>query len=535
MGTLTNMANPRLDNLIKQIDMSTLDTNPIEEQEGDVLNTENTDETPKRKKRVIITLILIAIAAIVVIFTIYMFSYGNGGTSAEKLGEDVESVAKGDTIKLPKEGGFTHKFKNIVNNAEFLYPIYNNVALIKTDGKFAFFNISGDRVDKNVFDYVDKANTKYCLRQKDKSGFANLDGTGLVLDSYAIFLDAIDGYDGGVYDGGYILTYNNKKEYSTILNNDNKEIFTTQYRIGYNNCYVYDDNILVKCTNYSDDDSYVEYYCYAINLKTFEKVPLDYDRCWIYDYGEGLLPCRYNNFFNDIYGYMDINGNTIISPSFYSAGRFSEGLAPVKYNSNSNYCFINKSGEVEFELRYGYVPHSFNDGVAVIENERRYGIEYERMYGLIDKYGNEIIYPTNSYVISDFKDGISIVSTHSYDSSNKRYGVIDKTGKEILSCKYRKVNPVSEGLGRYMNEEDKYGYYNINGPVIECKFSNAGEFHEGYAWVCVNEKYGYINKYGEIAIPCIYDSTENFSSGYAVVTKNGKYGYIDVNGNSTFE
>lgn len=44
------------------------------------------------------------------------------------------------------------------------------------------------------------------------------------------------------------------------------------------------------------------------------------------------------------------------------------------------------------------------------------------------------------------------------------------------------------------------------------------------------EKYGFIDKQGQITIPIDYDYCGDFSDGLAVFEKNGKMGYLDKNG-----
>ena len=45
-----------------------------------------------------------------------------------------------------------------------------------------------------------------------------------------------------------------------------------------------------------------------------------------------------------------------------------------------------------------------------------------------------------------------------------------------------------------------------------------------------NDKWGYVNTKGEIAIPCVYDDANYFFEGLAKVKQNGKWMIIDSNG-----
>ncbi len=57
----------------------------------------------------------------------------------------------------------------------------------------------------------------------------------------------------------------------------------------------------------------------------------------------------------------------------------------------------------------------------------------------------------------------------------------------------------------------------------------------GLAYVSSNRKWGYIDTYGNIAIPLTFDFADSFSQGLAVVKVNGKYGYIDTSGNMVIQ
>jgi len=69
--------------------------------------------------------------------------------------------------------------------------------------------------------------------------------------------------------------------------------------------------------------------------------------------------------------------------------------------------------------------------------------------------------------------------------------------------------------------------------VIPPQFDDANNFYEGLAAVKINNKWGYIDKTGNIIIPPQFDDVYGygFSEGLAKVRINGKYGYIDQTGN----
>ena len=62
--------------------------------------------------------------------------------------------------------------------------------------------------------------------------------------------------------------------------------------------------------------------------------------------------------------------------------------------------------------------------------------------------------------------------------------------------------------------------------------SNIGDFHEGRAWFCKNEKFGFVDKMGNMIVPAKYDDIADFKEGRAWVANRGeddqyRCGYID--------
>ena len=77
----------------------------------------------------------------------------------------------------------------------------------------------------------------------------------------------------------------------------------------------------------------------------------------------------------------------------------------------------------------------------------------------------------------------------------------------------------------YIREESRYFFINNKDllPDIE-KNLNISPYLK-------DDKWGYIDKNGNVVIDFIYDDANSFSEELASVEKDGKYGYIDKEGN----
>ena len=88
-----------------------------------------------------------------------------------------------------------------------------------------------------------------------------------------------------------------------------------------------------------------------------------------------------------------------------------------------------------------------------------------------------------------------------------------------------------QNLEKFKSDDGKYGFKNSTGKVVvEAKYDNAYDFHEGLALVELNGKWGFINTEGKEVIPLKYDWAMSFENGKAKVELNGEYFYINTKG-----
>ena len=144
-------------------------------------------------------------------------------------------------------------------------------------------------------------------------------------------------------------------------------------------------------------------------------------------------------------------------------------------------------------------------------------------YGYVDKSGHEVI-PCKYDYAGNFREGLAIFE------KDDKWGYIDKKGREVIPCKYDRTFNFSEGLA-IVEKDDKSGFIDKEGrEVIPCMYDAAGSFSEGLAYVEKDDKWGFIDKEGREVIPCKYDDAGSFSDGLASVKKYDKYGFIDKEG-----
>ena len=106
---------------------------------------------------------------------------------------------------------------------------------------------------------------------------------------------------------------------------------------------------------------------------------------------------------------------------------------------------------------------------------------------------------------------------------------IDNQGNAFI-VSYDYTGVFSEDLAK-VKKDDKWGFIDKTGRLaIPLEYDYADKFFEGLAFVIKDDKWGFIDRTGKLAIPLEYDYAGVFSEGLAKVKKDGKYGYIDKTG-----
>lgn len=258
---------------------------------------------------------------------------------------------------------------------------------------------------------------------------------------------------------------------------------------------------------------------------------------WFKVNGSGFAQSDY------LYGYINKNGETTIKPQFDKAGDFHEGLA---YACKYGHCgYINQTGTFIIKPEFA-ATGDFNDGLAAVKKGNS--------CGYIDKTGKFVIKPKFIWA-GDFHEGLAQITfwdgpqrknnytngiKDSYDSGknpvktlenlvNIKDGYIDKTGKIVMifpPCSITSSN-FYNGLA-VIQIDDRYGFIDRNGNmVISPKFDDTYDVREIPIAVKQGELWGYINKSGDFVVEPKYNEALKYSDGIAAVKEGNSWGYIN--------
>ena len=248
---------------------------------------------------------------------------------------------------------------------------------------------------------------------------------------------------------------------------------------------------------------------------------------------------------NKLVGIVNLLGDEIVPCSYNEILILGNNLLSVKHNDK--YYLLN-SQNCKKVNDYCYDDIQLFDGRSIV-GYRDGGCAF------LNNNGGEDLFLSQYKYSEGFRNSFAIVSTSTRDSYNRKYGVINRNGDEVLPCMYDYIGFFSKGLNK-VEKDDKWGVVDHNGnEIIPCVYDSLGSsFRDGHIYAKLNGKYGFINLKGEIIIPFKYDDIHDWSwvnnndywyryfseSGIAIVSVRSsgpsvyKYGLVTKDGKEIF-
>lgn len=152
--------------------------------------------------------------------------------------------------------------------------------------------------------------------------------------------------------------------------------------------------------------------------------------------------------------------------------------------------------------------------------------EYPTYMGLVDKNGKQIVSCKYHNIIGFYNNApLACVEL------NRKYGYVDTMGNEIVSCQYSFAEDCFTCGLAMVARDDKYGFVDACGhEVITCKYEDAHVFIDNLSAVSKCGRWGVIDKNESIVVPMIYDYINIMGNERICVCKNDKYGMLNYFG-----
>lgn len=158
------------------------------------------------------------------------------------------------------------------------------------------------------------------------------------------------------------------------------------------------------------------------------------------------------------------------------------------------------------------------------------------VYGIMDTNGKILIKP-QFFDINNI--GLGLIAVKEYPQG--KWFIYNYEGKKKTYNGYDEISYFTFDSLANIKQNNLWGVIDINlKEIVKPQYEHIGLYRNGLASVVFGDKYGYLDKLGNLKINPIFnvykefneplsDLTE-FSNGFAVISKNGKFGFIDSDG-----
>ena len=195
-------------------------------------------------------------------------------------------------------------------------------------------------------------------------------------------------------------------------------------------------------------------------------------------------------------------------------------LADIEFESDSLYPIVANNGKIGYVDNKGkqVFPCAFNaasafcGGVAIVQMEKGFGIINTDFESVGSFFGNKPIIRGQTPFLRGFHDGLAPV-----ENDKGMCGFVDKTGNLKISCQYKYVGDFSEGLATVSRNTlgfGESGLINKNDSIVIPlgTYYSIGKFKNGVSEIKKDNKYGHIDKKGNLIAPLVFDNHLFFPS-----------------------
>lgn len=247
-----------------------------------------------------------------------------------------------------------------------------------------------------------------------------------------------------------------------------------------------------------------------VNRYGVKRVPCRYEEVGVYTQA-GCAPVRDAE--GNIY-FIDQDGNKIMATNdaYKSFGNFSNNLIATQ-RTDDKYTYLNEKFEIQFG-DYDYAS-SMNGNIAAVKNGE--------LWSVINEKGEKVIAQDFSAVILDEKEIAYRNERIFVKNADGKVMMLDAKGNQIGSQVYEDAKVFVEDSFAAVKVDEKWGFVDKDGNMkIEPQFTNARSFANGFAAVQIDDKWGFINEDGTVCIDPVFYDAKDFNEKGSCFVKVGE-------------
>ena len=194
----------------------------------------------------------------------------------------------------------------------------------------------------------------------------------------------------------------------------------------------------------------------------------------------------------------------------------------LKVKKDEKYGLIDLTGKEILPCEYENITV-----VAGIKNSIK--VKKDGKYGLVTTEGTTILEPKYNDILKlgdTYKEGYIVID------AEKKSGVVDYVGKQILECKFEKVEPIYGKDLFVVTEAGKQKLVNTTGEVVLENGYDSIKQILGYTTQGIvfkqSDKYGVMDTKGEVLITSAYDDLKEVKDGIFIAKRGDKFGIINL-------
>jgi hypothetical protein len=259
---------------------------------------------------------------------------------------------------------------------------------------------------------------------------------------------------------------------------------------------------------------------------------------------DGLFPFQIDG----SWGYINTRGETAIEAKFEAVQMFENGTGAVK--SNGRWDYVRTDGSMETNLalaelagRQGpYIVARDAKGWAAFKLTQSGGAPVrEQFYGFNDLSIERALSISEGSITAKYPDGVRLflIDLSFSNGAPDVYSLIQAFPQWEALYKLTSILPMKEGFAAAATAANKWGFlHKASGEFLwRDRFESALGFSKGLAPVKIGGKWGYVDRFGRMAITPTYDAAFPFRGEYAVIRQGEKRGFLRLGaegGISTF-
>ena len=278
---------------------------------------------------------------------------------------------------------------------------------------------------------------------------------------------------------------------------------------------------MTECENYTEDDPNSEVDPGLRNAR-LETLKTSYDK--VIPFNEALMIVVREG----LYGLYDLDRERLVQPVKYQ--KIWSATPEYAIIQQGDLCgLLSSEGEKLTPIKYAWIEA--NTSTRLIRVSMGSYTDPESSFGLVDRSGHEILLGQHAGIHSAESDLFTLEDYNPWaDVRISTFGFYNERTGEYIRPKYDQVGILCHNRMRVCRD-GRWGYVDGRGhEVIEPRFDRAGDFMEqGFALAVQNDLFGIINLQGDYLVQPGYHSIEVVANHWAAARmQNEKYRLIDL-------